>query len=489
MAPRPRWTKGLGLFAATAQTPSALSSSFPSQVDPTTGNTIYQLTSTPGDNSAFYYHDIDWDGNQYLVYRNLTSPSSSSLTYQRLNLNTAEVADVTPTGQTNGGVVWGNYLYVYYRPSTSGNYETVSRYDLTTGARTDICSLDPGWNGIGEVTVNVDSSALIFVQTWSSYRQAYECLIETGDRVRLINTTDLIEHFRFHPTSSAWYTYINQSLSGLARVGVGRIDTLQNSMLYSGDAFLNSFRNFPHPFYGTDGHLWSDATWSTITGRIYAVGFTLGATPGMVTDYTLVAIDNSQWQIHFNTGPNATWFVGDGMGDPALMMGEGYIHQMFLDPSSGLATQYRLADAVGTYSSTDPRSNANAHYLPGVNLVVWSARRTLSGVEAIEQNAFAVALLPTDLKRYFSPSAGHWASTAPAPAAFSYEFTLGRLSQAQLPGQVPVYECQTASNDLLSLDSAARVKPTCACQATSTACRCPERCRFTVATTLPASII
>lgn len=361
---------------------------FPSYLDPETGKNIYQLTSTPGNNYGLYYHQGNWNNGYYLIYRNMTNASSASVTYYRLDLEDETVTPLTATGLCNGATVQENYLYCFYRSDVSQPYSKIIKLNIRTQSQSDVCMLDQGWESTGDITVNRDSSYLIYVQTWNDYRQAYKCQISSGARTRLINTTEQIEHFQFSPTNAQWYTYINQSNSGLARVGVGRIDTEQNSMLYSNDSYLNSVGNYAHPFYGKDGHLWADALWSSQTSQIYVVRFTLGATVGSIASYSLVPIGNGDWQVHFNAAHDGNWFVGDGKGN-LTSLGEGYISRLMLNAWDGSSARVKLASAIGTYSE-NAHHQANAHYIESKNWVVWSAFRTLQGNDSGAQNIFAV---------------------------------------------------------------------------------------------------
>ncbi len=365
---------------------------FPSQLDPTTGKKIYQLTSTPGNNYALYYHNNSWNGGYYLIYRNMANDSPSSLTYYRLDLENGSTVNVTATGSCNGASVSGNYLYCFYHDSTS-SVDYVSKFDIRNPIQNPvptghICHLDSGWSQAGDVAVNFNASFLVFMQMQGDQRQVFKCNIATGERTLLINTTDQVEHFQFSPTNAHWYTYINQSNTGLGRVGVGRIDTEENSQLYSNDSYLNSVGNFSHPFYGKDGHLWSDAIWSAQTPQNYIVRFTLsGSAIGYIESYGSVPIDNSDWQLHFNAAHDGNWFVGDGKGY-ITGLGDQFISRLNINAWTGTFTRTNLANSVGTYNQHLPQ--ANARYIDSKHWVIWNAYRTLAGQNSTNQNIFAV---------------------------------------------------------------------------------------------------
>jgi len=358
--------------------------------DPDTGYRIWQLTTVTGNNYGLYYHTNvqGWSDMDYIVFRNMTNTSAASLTYYRLHLPTGQQTAITPTGLCNGGFVKGNYLYCYYRPQNTGNYTKVVKYALDNFARTDICDLDSGWTGGGDITVNCNSTYLLFMQTYSTSRQLYKVDLSDGTKTRLINTTQLIEHFQFHTTNWRWYNYENQSNSGLYRVGVGRIDTNQNSGCYSSYSFLNNIENFSHPFYDANGALCSDAI--DYNGpQYYYVIFGLDATNvGNITSYQVIPITSDKWNIHPGPSDSAGWIAGGGKGDQNF--GEAYIHMLNLDWANSTATQYRLANAVGTYAAGGT-NQASPHYIvDGYNWVAWSAFRTLAGSDSTDQNIFMV---------------------------------------------------------------------------------------------------
>jgi hypothetical protein len=387
----------------------SVSAKFPSTIE-STGNVVYQLSTQAGNNTTLYYHNNDWEGSKYLIYRHMDGGSASTLVYQRLDLESGEDVALTPTGQTNGGFVRGGFLYVYQ--TESGGRRSISRYDLSIPydaihptSPTRICYLDDGWGAAADVAVNSDGTYVLGLEQWrhdgQDERWLVQCRIADGERKLVMNSVGAedagIEHFQFSPTDPLRYTYINQNHAppdnrGIARLGIGIVNG-SNTRLTS-NFYLDSFVYW-HPFYGADGALWSDAGSSTQTSNLYFRRFSFDCVPfGSVCSVTDNQITLDKWQKHYSMGPDGNWFVGDGQAsDPDK--GERYIHKLFVDPAPPHdVKQIRLADGVGT-AVCNGDSGASAHYVANssktLNQVVWTSCIYLGGTAAQQkENVFAV---------------------------------------------------------------------------------------------------
>jgi hypothetical protein len=403
--------------------PISLSAKFWSAIDvdpndSTHTKTVYQLSVSPGnhqyDNFGFYYHTNNFDGGKYLVYREVIS--GYPIGFFRVDLNSGDVAALTPSGEANGGFVRGDYLYAF---SSGESPTSIKRYQVSSASLPAqgqvLCSLtNSSWAQSGDVQVNADASSLMYLELNSSLvSAANKCdLTAVLPSAPTLLTTSAsnssipsLEHYQFDPLLALknHYTYINQNYSALARVGDGTISPDGNSALHSTDNWLNSVVRFPHPFYDQNGTLWSDALIGQPgqTTMFYLVKFTtLDSCGGIgtVCNYSATSLlSNDLWQTHFNAGPTG-WLIGDGRS-PITGLGTSGIHKV---PLTGMVvgSQVWLASGVGTDHTTDAYNpnkcdEPNVHYLAGSNMdvVTWTACRNIDdGFDNTyrDENVFAV---------------------------------------------------------------------------------------------------
>ena len=390
---------------------------FPSYTDPATGRQIYQLTSggdcTGGcdDNYGLYYHTNTVDG-EYLVYRHLKT--GFDVSYNRLNLATGAITPLTTPYACNGDFVSGNTFYCL---GQTGSPRTVQKIDILSTTQTPtLCAAESGYILAGSLTVNSTGTHMIFVEFTPNLSSAkYKlCSIADGTTNELNISAapdDALFHFQFSPTDPNGFTYMHTThATGLTAIGMGQIvnGRAQGKPLLDPSNTLN-YNAFYHPFYGTDGALWSDYGPLIVGGQFHFVKFAF-ASLGRLSSYKSMAADSTAWPNHTHAARDGGWFVGDGLGNITQLAqppGSGsFIQQIHLAPDDTGTWgwhSYPLAAAAGT-NYTDGNMQANVHYAPSHKWVVWSAFRTLNGAESTMRNIFATETTVTTSRAYPTPS-------------------------------------------------------------------------------------
>ena len=372
-------------------------------LDPETKIMTAQLTNE-GNNYGFYWHQKNnTDEGRYLIYRNMTNSSVSTLNYYKLDLETGENVAIMPKGYANCAYVCGDHLYAFTRPDLSSSHKTLSRYDLGTLQKQDLVTVSGSLTG--SMTINSDRTALIYCEYVSFLGNEINNihLLDLTDNTHrlLFTTSDMTtRHFQFSLTDPDHYTYYDSGSKGIETLNVGNIRTNERSGLKSTDPYLLSVGNFAHAFYSADGHLWSDGIWSTmISGDTYVrfdIDYSAGNI-GNITSYVKIPIANEQWQLHTTYTRAAGWFGGDGTGADRPAAGELYIHLLNLDVNTLAANQFRLARAIGTNLTADGNQEANNHVLQTQDAIVWSAYNSFTDNSQERMNIFLVKI-PNKLK-------------------------------------------------------------------------------------------
>ncbi|MCR9098253.1 MAG: hypothetical protein NXI30_28870, partial [bacterium] len=386
---------------------------FPLFVDPTTGKSVLQLTNTnrfplAGDNYGLYFEFSNSNRGDQMIFRNITAGGAAGLTYYKLDLKSGAPTALTPTGHCNIGILHTDFLYAACRDSTSGPYTEIRRYPLGLGAAQTICSVTAGTDVTGSLDVNRDASFVVFTETETAGPDLHlqSCTIATGEKTLQFSRpkTETLTHLRFHHTNYNIYYFYNPTLSGLSRIGMGRILENDHANLSSTDPWLSDTTHlFVHPFDDAAGSLWSDVfpnrnSFSNLPFDI--VRLTLDGTTnlGNVIAYNRIqGIPANLWQNHFNSGPSDLQFVGDGLGSVSVDCSDSFIHAFTLNPWFSQASSWTpLASGIGTCDNPPPNTadqEANVHYIQAKQWVVWSAYRNLDATlseGSVDQNLFAV---------------------------------------------------------------------------------------------------
>lgn len=174
------------------------------------------------------------------------------------------------------------------------------------------------------------------------------------------------------------------------RTGFGWVDLaggfVTNTSMNVNDSFFNESNGqlIPsHLHYNADGF---PAITAVDTQKPYVKEYNVVVSPdrknpGKLLSYKKVQIKMGEFQSHFNPGPTAEWYVGDGKSadwwhKPGF--GKPYIHKIRYNYKMESMIQTPLADQIGCYWKSG-EYEACTRYIPGKNLVVWNSFRTLEG--------------------------------------------------------------------------------------------------------------
>ncbi len=369
---------------------------WPSAIDMETGRRIYQITSRPGNNMAFYYlfknRGLVGD-TPYLVYRN-TDPAlglRSGATFFSVNLKTGEERELTTRGHVSGSAeAVGEWLYAMTKAAPSDRIFTqIKRWHLADGREENLIDLDINFPHSGNITVNADGTQVLYVRPVKGDVIDLVCGDLTNGTQRVIASNQRMSHIQFGPVDPRFYTYLNKDfMTRWKMMGVGWVDsnTATNALVEPDQEYFKKYDGelIPgHPYWDSAGHLMADMV---DTSKPYTeewnVRFTFDeARPGKVKEYEKVLLKMGDFQTHFNPGPEPEWFVGDGESadwwhKPGFS--RPFIHKLHFDYANEKLTQIPLASTLGTFWKSG-ELEANARYVPGVDLVVWNSFRTLDG--------------------------------------------------------------------------------------------------------------
>lgn len=390
---------GLWLHAA-----SLPASDFLWRQDPETGLMVAQLTDSTIDNTdhyALYYHQDSLGGHgRYLVYRSIRANSAgtgldtTTRAYWRLDLETGSTAELMPTGQAAEAFVRGNEVFLFHRATPTSPINTISVVDLSNIERAELINVG-NTTLVGAVAVNADASLLIY-QTLDDRIELFDR--QTGAIIPVLAAShEIYQHFQFSPTDPGLFTFIKQGdPQGLQRVHIGRaVRGVANSITVTHQAMQAASRGepletyiFPHPFWGIDGRLWSDAITSTdpLLPNAY-VPIRVDTDPdagkfAQVSPSALLTITDDQWQLHQSTSRALNWFAGDGIG-AGVPLGEPFIHLLRLDDKGcyplsasapcGTFEQLRLSSSLGADLQFGGNWESNAKTLETLDGVIFSA--------------------------------------------------------------------------------------------------------------------
>ncbi|MBC2595975.1 hypothetical protein H5P28_17045 [Ruficoccus amylovorans] len=367
---------------------------WPSRIDETTGRRVYQLTDRPGHNTSFYYlfkNEGEVDGVPYLAYRNQTP---LGLTYYSINLETGEEVELTPRGLVGGiADVVGEYLYCLEKAKRSDrSYSYIIRSNLKTGEQERLVDLDTSYIYSANLTVSPDGAKILFMRPSKGNKAEIELLCGlVADGSSQVIAQGKMSHIMFGPVDPDLYMYIDQNYGrDWRRVGIGWVDlengVVENASLdVGGDFFDRTSKQLvqSHLHWDADGY---PVITAVDTSSPYIDEYNIIIEPdkdhpGKILGHRKAQIKMGQFQTHFNPGPTAEEWVGDGMSAdwwhrPGF--GKPYIHKVIYDYDTETMEQIPLADQLGTYWKSGTYE-ANARYIPGKELVVWSSFRTLDG--------------------------------------------------------------------------------------------------------------
>ena len=461
---------------------------WPSIIDKTTGRRIYQLTSRPGNNMAFYYlfkNQGKVGDVPYLVYRNSFSEpgTAGGITYYSMNLNTGEDVELTRRGMVGSiADVQDEYMYCMEKKNKSDRfYSYVNRYHLSTGAKERIINLNTKYKHSANLTVNADGTKILFFRP---ERKGITLLCGIiADGTQHVIASGHMSHIQFGPVDPDLYLYINEDyVLKWKRTGFGWVDFTGGFVT---NALLNSTNQFFHESNGNliPSHLHWDADGvpaitAVDTLKPYVKEYNVLISPdrnnlGEVLKYRKVQIKMGEFQTHFNPGPSPNEFVGDGKSadwwhKPGF--GKPYIHKIHYDYSTEKMTQIPLADQIGSFWKSG-EYEACARYVPGKNIVVWNAFRTLDGNvpkyptggkegdegwlyrsdNKVKQNVFAVSYATEDASGWdFSADAKSWT----ASNLTEFGWSDGGFDSACIQGKIGKKAAAIFSPDQINLSCA-----------------------------------
>lgn len=378
------------LLAEPAKKPAEL---WPSVIDETTGRRVYQLTDRPGNNMAFYYlfkNPGSVDGVPYLAYRNT---DSSGISYYSINLNTGAEVELTQRGMVGFiADVVGEYLYCLKKTSPSDlRYSSIIRSNLKTGQEEKIIDLDRQYKYSANLSVSADGKKVLFFHPAEEKGSIILQCVEVDTKAVHQVASGKISHIAFGPVDPNLYFYIDQHYNrNWKRTGFGWVDLksgfITNALMTVDDPFFNQSNGQlvpSHLHWDADG---LPAITAVDTQKPYINEYNVVVTPdrnhpGNLLNYKKAQIRMGEFQTHFNAGPTAEWYVGDGKSadwwhKPGF--GKPYIHKIRYNYETESMVQTPLADQVGTYWKSG-EYEACARYISGKNLVVWNSFRTLDG--------------------------------------------------------------------------------------------------------------
>jgi hypothetical protein len=382
--------------AAEVSTNSPPLPKWPSAIDRETGRRVYQLTGRSGNNMAFYYlfkNRGQVGDTPYLAYRNI-DPSlglKSGATFFSINLKTGEERELTPRGLVSGSAeAVGEWLYAMTKADPNTKVFTrIKRWHLADGREEKLIDLDLNFPHSGHITVNADGTQALFFRPGKGDVIDLLCGDLTHGTQRVIAANQRMSHIHFGPVDPRFYTYLNKDyMTRWKMMGVGWVDskTAANALVEPDQEYFKKYDGqlIPsHPYWDSDGHLMADMV---DTSKPYTeewnVRFTFDeARPGKVEAFEKVRIQMGQFQCHLNPGPKPEWFVGDGESadwwhKPGFS--RPFIHKIFFDYANEKMPQIPLASNLGTFWKSG-ELEPNSRYIPGADLVVWNAFRTLDG--------------------------------------------------------------------------------------------------------------
>jgi hypothetical protein len=332
----------------------------------------------------------------------------------------------------SGADLFGRFLYYYEQDVDESSY-TLTRTNIDTHEAEAIFTTD--WNPAGSVTMNADGRyALLLLENPETAANRQGLWDENRDRKLLaFDVTD-----RTHPTifrEHVWYAHVMASpedpdlflfidqrakyrnpkeeadgFSHLPRICIGSISKAAWGPLTTNNAFVKSFGNFPHPWWGSDGKVWSDALWNP-ENAMGLFSFVPGAAPDgpypaswplKAFDYYPISMD--QWQHHHNRTEAKGWFIGDGAW-PSAHGGRGspYIHLFKPDRSISEISYYRVAKNFWNSSvRIAGYRGPNAQMRPDSSGIVYQDLIDLENYSMRILNVFLVTL-PDDIKNKVAP--------------------------------------------------------------------------------------
>lgn len=420
-------------FFASAEGPT-----WPSRVNLETGRRIYQLTDRPGHNMAFYYlfkNGVQVNGKAYLAYRNLAveGPDAGRYSYFSINLETGEEVELTQRGYVGGiAEVVGNHLYCLVKAKTDQPFfSRICRYHMATGEEEVLLELEPGPVKSHNVMVNADGTRAFYYLAGKTRGSTIVLAnLAEGTSKVLLEDNPGISHIQFGPVDPDVFMYNSREFTdGWKMVGFGRVDLdpVKMDLLQTKDSFLReNLKKYKgdllssHPYWDREGNPVVDYVDTTRPySPEYNICFDIDRDrPGFLKGHKKVLLDMGDFQCHFNPGPTAEWFVGDGeSADWWHKPGYGlpFVHAIHYDYQQEKMTLIPLARNYGAYWKSG-EFEANARYVPGADMVVWNAFRTLEGdhpgmapgaeernerdwllkrENPIRQNVFATAFTPT----------------------------------------------------------------------------------------------
>lgn len=431
--------------------------------DPETGFKVRQVSFLPGASQIFYYHynPVSECGN-WIIYRHIEGErmETSRRTleghqYFKVDPQTGETIALTDQGFVSSGDLRGEWFYFIRQDD---DVFRVSRLHIDTLELQDLFVwAPPGYpevpykvefkdpyanlyfkaNGLpdivvplfdGNLSVNADGSKLVLNMR----------LVNPGHDVRAIDSVDTssivfaldpnsgevrelfsapirVSHLQCSPTDPDIYHFMENNPGILPEVYsrtrhllFGSIETGAWGPLITGDSFVDSFRNFAHPWWGADGRFWSDTMVQTEGDRGGFVGagviaFELSAPPEgpfpaiwEIEGFTWFDGDNVEWQHHYNRTHLPEWHIGEGAdprGHRAGRRGRPFI-QIFHAPNGAeRPTYFNLCRQHWTrYIGIAGYSGANPHFIPEYKGIVFQDWLDLQGLSMRTMNVMVVEM-------------------------------------------------------------------------------------------------
>ena len=459
---------------------------WPSVVDEKTGRRVYRLTGRPGNNMAFYYmfQNQGAVGDvPYLVYRNSLSESGGvgGITYYSINLNTGEEVELTQRGMVGSiADVRGEYMYCMEREKRSDRfYSYIIRSHLATGVQERLFDLNTQYKHSANLSVSADEAKVLFIRPGKGRGITLLCGI-IADKTQHVIASGKMSHIQFGPVDPDLYVYIDEGYGrNWKRAGFGWAD-------FSGGIVTNASLVSSDPFFlETNGDLipshlhWTANGQPVVTAvdteKPYVKEYNVVVSPdkkhpGKLLGYKKVQIRMGEFQTHFNPASSPDEFVGDGKSadwwhKPGF--GKPFIHKLKYDYAKETMTQIPLADQIGSFWKSG-EYEACARYVPGKDIVVWNAFRTLAGdipeyptggeekaegwlyhsANPVKQNVFAVSYRAEDGTGWdFSADTEGWTASNLTEFAWSD----GGFDAACIQGEVGAGEAALFSPDSLDL--------------------------------------
>lgn len=416
----------LGLIAAQpgqGLNPAVIWHGFPNYLDPETSNRVYQISTEPGMNRTFYYHQARFPSPDWVIYENLP-PQTHRLVHIQVNLRNGH-REVLASNRLSGVFFGGTFLCGFQRGDGTQPPSVVC-LELSNRTWATLHQISPPWEPEGALAVSSERQFFIYTAQRPDkpglHRVVLVDLWQTNEAVIYEGREDL-QHFFFSPTRPSLFTYINQSAKwALARIGMGnaREKTLgplttgaPEGSLLSPSNFLGA--NFAHPFWSPKGLLWSDILWHRQSpgDRFYLVGFDFAAGGVTAKSSQIIPASGLDWNEHSTPTPAPHWFVGDGdpfdptankvpgMGLPAVNLFRIPPTAPSWDASTNQVRVVRLATMQGGKYNPGRRRpvDLNSHWAGGGDglLTTWLYRNTGSSWQASpfeESQVFFVSIPP-----------------------------------------------------------------------------------------------